>query len=71
MMGSNESGAILVVALVAIVAVLSYLLYLFLILPAINSVELWWYLGYGMWFFIGMAIGALVVALLVVYVSSR
>ena len=70
-MGSNELGAISRIIAIAGVIIILFLLYLFIIKPAINSVELWWYLGYGMWFFIGIAIGALVVALLAIRLTSR
>ena len=67
-MSPNKSRAILGIA---IIVVLLFLLYWFLIRPAVNSVILWWNLGYGTWFLIGIFIGLIVMAVVAIYVASR
>ncbi|MCL5989177.1 MAG: hypothetical protein M1166_02465 [Candidatus Thermoplasmatota archaeon] len=70
-MASDNSGAIAGIVIFTVVVVAIIALYFFLIKPAIDSITLWWDLGYGPWFLIGLFVGVIVAAFIAVYVASR
>ncbi len=59
-----------IVGVIAVIVVI-VLLYYFVIKPAIYDIMLWWNIGNGPWFLIGMLVGGIIVAIIGMYVVTR
>ena len=67
-MDSKDVGIAIAIVVAIVVAVL---LYYFVIEPAIYDIKLWWNIGNGIWFVIGLVIGLLIAFSASVYLASR